>query len=80
LYFRGPHRTIDEVLDERRAALIAQRARCDSLQGSLRSRRGGEQRIEDFCESPVLLRPNRHLMSERGNGGGHAKAYAGSGD
>jgi hypothetical protein len=33
-----------------------------------------EQRIEDFRESRVLLRPNRHLMSEWGNGGGHAQS------
>ena len=64
LYFRRPYRTIDEVLDERGAALIAQLARCDSLQGSLWSRRGGEQRIEDLCESRVLLRPNSPFTTE----------------
>ena len=72
LYFRGPYRTIDEILNESGAALIAELSRCDSLQGSLWSRRRGKQGIEDSCESRVLLRPNRHLMSERGNGGGHA--------
>ena len=55
----------------RRARRGADRSarRCDGS-GSLWSRRGGEQRIEDLCESRVLLRPNRDLMSERGNGGG----------
>jgi hypothetical protein len=74
LHVRRPQRTVDEILDEGGAALIAQRARRDSLQGSLWSRRGGEQGIEDSCESPVLLRADGHLMSERGSGGGHTES------
>src|SRR5215218_865670 len=74
LYLWRPHRPVDEVLDERRTPLIAQLARCDSLEGALWGRRRGEQCIEDSGESRVLQRSSRDLMSERRNGGSHASS------
>lgn len=66
------HRSVDEVLDQRGAALCVQLVGGYAFEGSLRGGRCGENGIKDPCESGVPLSPGSDLTSERGDGGSHS--------
>ena len=71
LHIRRRHRTVDEFLDQRGAALSVQLVGGDAFEGSLRRGRCGEKGVEDSRISRPSG-PGGDLTSKRVDGGGHA--------